>query len=88
MDVVGLCKKYQQEGVVAMDLAGDESLNCEANPDHRKAYEVSVLTQPTDSRTVMRMIKKALALVCFIYFNHSLTRLIHRNNLYTSSIKK
>ncbi|XP_034445957.1 adenosine deaminase [Hippoglossus hippoglossus] len=39
MDVVELCKKYCKEGVVAIDLAGDESLNCEANPGHRKAYE-------------------------------------------------
>lgn len=39
MDIVELCKKYRHEGVVAIDLAGDESLNCEANPDHRKAYE-------------------------------------------------
>ena len=40
MDVVKLCKKYREEGVVAIDLAGDESLNCEAYPDHRNAYEV------------------------------------------------
>lgn len=40
-DVVELCKKYRHEGVVAIDLAGDESLNCEANPEHREAYEVS-----------------------------------------------
>uniref|UniRef100_UPI003AAB3387 adenosine deaminase isoform X2 n=1 Tax=Centroberyx gerrardi TaxID=166262 RepID=UPI003AAB3387 len=39
MDVVELCKKYRHEGVVAIDLAGDESLNCEACPGHRKAYE-------------------------------------------------
>lgn len=43
MDVVELCKKYHHEGVVAIDLAGDESLNCEAYPGHRKAYEVSML---------------------------------------------
>uniref|UniRef100_A0A8D0CRQ2 Adenosine deaminase n=1 Tax=Sander lucioperca TaxID=283035 RepID=A0A8D0CRQ2_SANLU len=42
MDVVELCKKYQHEGVVAIDLAGDESLNCEANPEHSKAYEEAV----------------------------------------------
>ncbi|XP_054465115.1 adenosine deaminase [Anoplopoma fimbria] len=42
MDVVELCKKYQYGGVVAIDLAGDESLNCEANPEHRKAYEEAV----------------------------------------------
>ncbi|XP_032377200.1 adenosine deaminase [Etheostoma spectabile] len=42
MDVVELCKKYQHQGVVAIDLAGDESLNCEANPGHRRAYEEAV----------------------------------------------
>lgn len=42
MDIVELCKKYRSEGVVAIDLAGDESLNCEANPEHRSAYEVSM----------------------------------------------
>ncbi|KAK6308371.1 hypothetical protein J4Q44_G00216420 [Coregonus suidteri] len=39
MDVVQLCKKYKEDGVVAIDLAGDESLNCEAYPGHRMAYE-------------------------------------------------
>lgn len=38
-----MCKKYQHEGVVAIDLAGDESLNCEANPEHRNAYTVSII---------------------------------------------
>ncbi|XP_034550893.1 adenosine deaminase [Notolabrus celidotus] len=42
MDVVELCKKYQQAGVVAIDLAGDESLNCETNPGHKNAYEEAV----------------------------------------------
>ncbi|XP_029911450.1 adenosine deaminase [Myripristis murdjan] len=42
MEVVELCKKYHQEGVVAIDLAGDESLNSEACPGHRKAYEEAV----------------------------------------------
>ncbi|XP_062283393.1 adenosine deaminase [Scomber scombrus] len=42
MDVVELCKKYRNEGVVAIDLAGDESLNCENYPGHRKAYEEAV----------------------------------------------
>lgn len=42
MDVVELCKKYRHEGVVAIDLAGDESLNCEAYPGHRLAYEEAV----------------------------------------------
>ncbi|XP_037539711.1 adenosine deaminase [Nematolebias whitei] len=42
MDVVELCKKYRHDGVVAIDLAGDESLNCKAYPDHRRAYEEAV----------------------------------------------
>lgn len=41
MDVLELCKKYQHEGVVAIDLAGDEILNSEGHPEHRSAYEVS-----------------------------------------------
>lgn len=41
MEIVELCKKYQNEGVVAIDLAGDESLSSEINPDHQRAYEVS-----------------------------------------------
>lgn len=47
-DVVELCKKYKDEGVVAIDLAGDESLNCEANPEHMEAYEVSLLKHQYD----------------------------------------
>ncbi|CAJ1084445.1 adenosine deaminase [Xyrichtys novacula] len=42
MDVVELCKKYRHEGVVAIDLAGDESLNCETNSGHKYAYEEAV----------------------------------------------
>ncbi|XP_040009730.1 adenosine deaminase [Xiphias gladius] len=42
MDIVELCKKYRHEGVVAIDLAGDELLNCEANPEHSKAYQEAV----------------------------------------------
>ncbi|KAM3618605.1 uncharacterized protein V6R79_022447 [Siganus canaliculatus] len=42
MDIVRLCKKYQHDGVVGIDLAGDESLSSEANPDHRRAYEEAV----------------------------------------------
>ncbi|KAJ3586264.1 hypothetical protein NHX12_012664 [Muraenolepis orangiensis] len=42
MEVVKLCKKYRDKGVVAIDLAGDESLNCEAFPEHRMAYEKAV----------------------------------------------
>ncbi|KAA0707128.1 Adenosine deaminase [Triplophysa tibetana] len=40
MDVIELCKKYRDDGVVGIDLAGDESLNCESNPDHKKAFEM------------------------------------------------
>lgn len=40
MDVVELCKKYRKDGVVAIDLAGDESLNCESYPGHKRAFEV------------------------------------------------
>lgn len=47
MDIVELCKKYRHEGVVAIDLAGDESLCSESNPDHRRAYEVSRRCQRT-----------------------------------------
>ncbi|KAK2897177.1 adenosine deaminase isoform X1 [Channa argus] len=39
MGVVELCERYRDEGVVGIDLAGDESLSCEAFPEHRKAYE-------------------------------------------------
>ncbi|XP_060914102.1 adenosine deaminase isoform X1 [Labrus mixtus] len=42
MEVVELCKKYRHEGVVAIDLAGDESLNCETNSGHKQAYEEAV----------------------------------------------
>lgn len=42
MDVIELCKKYRNDGVVGIDLAGDESLNCESNPGHKKAFEVKV----------------------------------------------
>lgn len=36
--MVELCKKYQNNSVVAIDLAGDEMLK--ASSDHKKAYEV------------------------------------------------
>ncbi|CAH2302904.1 adenosine deaminase [Pelobates cultripes] len=42
VEVVELCKKYKNDTVVAIDLAGDESLNCEAYPGHKKAYEEAV----------------------------------------------
>nr|DBA22127.1 TPA: hypothetical protein GDO54_013190 [Pyxicephalus adspersus] len=42
LEVVELCKKYHNDTVVAIDLAGDESLNCEAAPGHQMAYEEAV----------------------------------------------
>lgn len=51
MDIVELCKKYRHEGVVAIDLAGDESLNCEAYSEHKDAYEVS--RKQTVTRTLV-----------------------------------
>ncbi|XP_056305037.1 adenosine deaminase [Danio aesculapii] len=42
MEVVELCKKYHKDGVVAIDLAGDESMNCESYPGHKKAFEEAV----------------------------------------------
>ncbi|XP_065422000.1 adenosine deaminase isoform X3 [Chrysemys picta bellii] len=39
LEVVELCKKYQNNTVVAIDLAGDELLLAETFPEHRKAYE-------------------------------------------------
>ncbi|XP_074867466.1 adenosine deaminase [Carettochelys insculpta] len=38
MEVVELCKKYQNDTVVAIDIAGDE-LVAGTFPEHRKAYE-------------------------------------------------
>ncbi|KAI4876316.1 hypothetical protein NFI96_027854, partial [Prochilodus magdalenae] len=38
-DVVELCKKYRNDGVVAIDLAGDEALECIAQSGHLAAYE-------------------------------------------------
>jgi len=38
--VVELCKKYRNNSVVAIDLAGDESLKVENSSEHKKAYEV------------------------------------------------
>lgn len=39
-EVVELCKKYQNDSVVAVDLAGDETLKVEDYSEHKKAYEV------------------------------------------------
>uniref|UniRef100_A0A4W3IMH8 Adenosine deaminase n=1 Tax=Callorhinchus milii TaxID=7868 RepID=A0A4W3IMH8_CALMI len=38
-EVVELCKKYRSEGVVGIDLAGDESLNTKAYSGHQEAYK-------------------------------------------------
>ncbi|KAM9786045.1 adenosine deaminase [Neosynchiropus ocellatus] len=40
--VVELCDRYRGKGVVGIDLAGDESLDCEAYPGHRNAFEEAV----------------------------------------------
>ncbi|ROL46892.1 Adenosine deaminase [Anabarilius grahami] len=45
IEVVELCKKYCKDGVVAIDLAGDESLNCESYPGHRRAFEEAVRSE-------------------------------------------
>lgn len=42
MEVFELCKKYRNDGVVAIDLAGDESINCKDFPLHSKAYKVQI----------------------------------------------
>lgn len=39
-EVVELCKKYRNNSVVAIDLAGDESLKVEDTSGHKEAYEV------------------------------------------------
>lgn len=40
-EVVELCKKYQQQTVVGIDLAGDETIQGSSHfPGHLKAYEV------------------------------------------------
>lgn len=38
--MVELCKKYRNNSVVAIDLAGDETLKVENTSEHKKAYEV------------------------------------------------
>lgn len=60
MEIVELCKKYRREGVVAIDLAGDESLSSETNPDHRRAFEVG--GEPGGS--LMASVSKALMMDC------------------------
>lgn len=44
MEVVELCKKYCKDGVVAIDLAGDELMDCESYPGHKRAFEVRTHT--------------------------------------------
>ncbi|XP_067836733.1 adenosine deaminase-like isoform X2 [Heptranchias perlo] len=41
-EIVELCKKYQNDGVVGIDLAGDELIDCESYPGHVRAYEMAV----------------------------------------------
>ncbi|XP_072323607.1 adenosine deaminase-like [Scyliorhinus torazame] len=41
-EIVELCKKYQNDGVVGIDLAGDELTNAETYPGHMAAYEMAV----------------------------------------------
>ncbi|XP_053106103.1 adenosine deaminase isoform X1 [Hemicordylus capensis] len=41
-EVVELCKKYRNDSVVAIDLAGDELINTYNCPGHQKAYEEAV----------------------------------------------
>ncbi|XP_073436591.1 adenosine deaminase-like [Dendrobates tinctorius] len=41
-EVVELCKKYQNDTVVAIDLAGDEGLKSEVFPGHLQAYQEAV----------------------------------------------
>lgn len=43
LEVLELCKKYNQKTVVAMDLAGDETIEGSSLfPGHVEAYEVSL----------------------------------------------
>nr|XP_033770556.1 adenosine deaminase isoform X2 [Geotrypetes seraphini] len=41
-EVVELCKKYQNDTVVAIDLAGNEMVSCKESSGHREAYEEAV----------------------------------------------
>ncbi|XP_016351405.1 adenosine deaminase isoform X1 [Sinocyclocheilus anshuiensis] len=45
MDVVELCKKYSKDGVVGIDLAGDESMDCVSYPGHKRAFEEAVRSE-------------------------------------------
>lgn len=45
-EVVQLCKKYQQQTVVAIDLAGDETIkDSSLFPGHVEAYEVGPVSR-------------------------------------------
>lgn len=41
--MVELCKKYRNNSVVAIDLAGDENVKVENSSEHKKAYEVCLI---------------------------------------------
>ncbi|XP_041046295.1 adenosine deaminase-like isoform X1 [Carcharodon carcharias] len=41
-EIVELCKKYRNDGVVGIDLAGDELMDTESYPGHVQAYEMAV----------------------------------------------
>ncbi|XP_007894987.2 adenosine deaminase isoform X2 [Callorhinchus milii] len=41
-EVVELCKKYRKDGVVGLDLAGDESINYEPSRGHVQTYQEAV----------------------------------------------
>ncbi|GCB74099.1 hypothetical protein scyTo_0003186 [Scyliorhinus torazame] len=41
-EIVELCTKCQNDGVVGIDRAGDELTNAEVHPGHMKAYEMAV----------------------------------------------
>lgn len=43
-EVVELCKKYRNNSVVAIDLAGDESLKVNNSSEHKAAYEVCLIS--------------------------------------------
>ncbi|XP_072108187.1 adenosine deaminase-like isoform X2 [Mobula birostris] len=41
-EVVQPCKEYENEGVVGIDLAGDESMDCNSHPGHVQAFEMAM----------------------------------------------
>lgn len=42
--MVELCKKYRNNSVVAIDLAGDENAKVDNASEHKKAYEVCLIS--------------------------------------------